>query len=68
MFHPTYDSSIPVPMQEILWTWSGEAATNENGGWTAIQSNCFAEITVNNRDTLELPYWTNLVRNTVESP
>jgi hypothetical protein len=66
MFQPTYDFSIPVPVREIIWNWSGQAVTNGAGGWTTVQSNCFARLTVTNRDTLEFPYWTNLVRNTDE--
>ena len=66
MFEPVGVDAIPVPIKEILWNYSGQVATNAGGGW--IISNCTSNISVNNRDTLVFPYWTNLVKNLSLSP
>jgi hypothetical protein len=59
MFQPLYADSIPVPIREINWNWSGTVTTN--GGVTA--SNCFTNISKNNHETQIFPYWTNVYKN-----
>ena len=60
LFQPD-EPSIPVPIKEVDWQWSGQATTN-GSGWMFVQPS-FGEITTNNQSTLSFPIWTNVVLN-----
>ncbi len=62
----SFPPSIPIPLREVDWNWSGVAVTNGNGGWALITANSQAAITGNNINTTTFPVWTNVVQNIIQ--
>jgi hypothetical protein len=61
LFRPD-EPSIPVPIKQIDWQWTGTATTNSTS-WVLVQPGSIGTITANNQNTMSHPTWTNVVVN-----